>query len=120
MHPQDILWWSKGGILHGTSPERLAFLRKIVEESPKGGINPINYAADIACGGKEGEYYMMYFSFNRPSFRLLELPEDSKFKIEVIDTWNMTITPVEGEFSGKFRLDLPGRQYIALRITKII
>ena len=32
MHPQEILWWSKGGVLHGQSPERIAFLRKIVED----------------------------------------------------------------------------------------
>ena len=23
-HPQDILWWSKGGVLHGQSPKRIA------------------------------------------------------------------------------------------------
>ena len=27
------LWWSHGGKLHGTSPERIAFLRKLVEET---------------------------------------------------------------------------------------
>ena len=22
-HPKDILWWSKGGVLHGQSPKRI-------------------------------------------------------------------------------------------------
>ncbi len=31
LHQDDILWWSKGGKLHGTSPERIGFLRRILE-----------------------------------------------------------------------------------------
>ena len=33
LHPQDVLWWSKGGVLHGQSPARIAFLRRILEEA---------------------------------------------------------------------------------------
>ncbi|HEX6963327.1 MAG TPA: DUF5060 domain-containing protein, partial [Lacipirellula sp.] len=29
LHPEDILWWSKGGVLHGESPQRIAFLRDV-------------------------------------------------------------------------------------------
>lgn len=31
---QDILWWAKGGELHGESPARIAFLREIAENLP--------------------------------------------------------------------------------------
>lgn len=30
----DILWWSKGGVLHGESPKRIAFLRSVLEGLP--------------------------------------------------------------------------------------
>ena len=30
----EVLWWSKGGILKGESPSRIAFLRAIMEELP--------------------------------------------------------------------------------------
>ena len=30
----EVLWWAKGGILRGESPERIAFLRKIIESIP--------------------------------------------------------------------------------------
>lgn len=30
----DVLWWAKGGVLKGESPERIAFLRSIVDELP--------------------------------------------------------------------------------------
>ena len=31
MSPDDIIWWARGGILHGQSPARIAFLRGIIE-----------------------------------------------------------------------------------------
>lgn len=33
-----ILWWSYGGKLYGESPARIAFLRKILEETPGDGL----------------------------------------------------------------------------------
>lgn len=39
LDPDDILWWAKGGILKGESPERIAFLRGIVESLP----SPIDF-----------------------------------------------------------------------------
>lgn len=35
----DILWWSKGGVLKGESPKRIRFLREIVESLP----GPLEY-----------------------------------------------------------------------------
>jgi hypothetical protein len=105
--------------LYGNSPERIAFLRRIIEEGPVDGFTPFNYYNwDVTCGGREGEFYLMYFGIKQPSFRDLELPAGNSFKIDIIDTWEMTITPLEGEFSGKFRIQLPGKQYMALRIRK--
>lgn len=40
LDPEEILWWARGGKLKGQSPERIAFLRSIVEELP-GPIEPI-------------------------------------------------------------------------------
>lgn len=35
LHPQRILWWSHGGVLHGTSPARLKFLRDFLADLPR-------------------------------------------------------------------------------------
>ena len=119
VHPDDILWWSKGGALHGQSPARIAFLRQILEAGPAEGLEPMrHFAGDVACAGREGEYYIVYFGRGRPAYRDLTLPEGSQFKIDVIDTWEMTIHPLEGTFEGKCRIDLPGKPYLALRIRK--
>lgn len=64
------------------------------------------------------KYYLFYYSFMRPSFREFYFDDQSTFEVEVIDTWNMTIERV-GNFKGKFTIDLPAREYMAIRMKKI-
>ena len=115
----DILWWSKGGDLKGESPERIKFLRKIIETAPPC-LKPINLFSwmPFAAIGKEKEYYLAYFNDSQPGSTIINLPEDSFYLVEIIDTWNMTITPVEKKFSGYSLIELPSKPYIALRIVK--
>ena len=124
VHPKDILWWSHGGMLHGTSASRIAFLRNIIETAP-GPINPINASEtfnpywDVTVGTVGDDYLIFYFGFYQPTFRTFSMPEGKKYKVELIDTWDMTIKEIEGSYSGDFRIDMPGKQYMAVRITKI-
>ena len=126
--PDDILWWSKGGILKGESPARFDFLMQIAEE-----MGPISYLPkfnpwDLPVGGAEGKVYLAYFGFNRPRFRDFHIDNpflgnanmpEGKYRVEVIDTWDMTITNM-GEMSHEnLCVELPGKQYIAVRLTKI-
>ncbi|MBD2846473.1 DUF5605 domain-containing protein [Paenibacillus sp. IB182496] len=118
VHEHDVIWWAKGGVLHGESPARIAFLRRILEEAPES-ARRIPEVNDVPTLGVEGVYYLQYFGIHRPAYRVLELPEGVYFKAEVIDTWAMTIRPVEGLLHGSVRVDLPGREYIALRLTRV-
>jgi hypothetical protein len=134
-HPQDILWWAKGGVLHGQSPARIAFLKKLLEAGPREGLEPIDKWQDERTAGKAGEYYLIYFGKERPGEWAFELPkaelkEGVSFRVEVLDTWDMTVTPVDGVFrikaDGRYRyradgpgpVKLPGKPYIALRIRR--
>lgn len=119
LHPDDILWWAKGGTLHGTSPARIAFLRQIVEEGPPAGLSPIPMDWDVPCGGKQGEYYLFYFGFYQPAFRVFHLPDGLQFTVDVIDTWDMTITRLPGLYDGEFKIELPGKQFIAVRMQVV-
>ena len=53
----------------------------------------------------------------RPSFRVFRFDGDTPYRAAVIDTWNMTVTDA-GVRRGRFRVDLPARPYMAVRITK--
>ncbi|MGC5170550.1 DUF5605 domain-containing protein [Microbacterium sp. DT81.1] len=112
------LWWSKGGELVGSSPARMAFLDGIIAESPTGTLEPLPSDWDVPFGGVAGEYVVLYFGFNRPRFRNVVLP-DGTFEVDVIDTWGMTVEPVPGVHSGVVRVELPGRQYMAVRLRLV-
>jgi hypothetical protein len=43
----------------------------------------------------------------------------TQYKVEVIDTWEMTINELEDVYEGNFRIELPGKQFMAVRMTKI-
>ena len=119
VHPEDILWWSKGGVLHGDSPARIAFLRQIVEQGPAEGLDPIDWHWDAVCAGQPGRYYLAYFGVRQPAFRDITLPEEGRFIIDLIDTWEMTIQRLDGTYSGRFRLPLPGKPFMALRVVRV-
>jgi Domain of unknown function (DUF5605)/Domain of unknown function (DUF5060)/Protein of unknown function (DUF4038) len=120
IHPQNILWWSKGGVLYGKSPERIAFLKKIMEESPAEGVYPYHSPWNkLMYLVKDNEYYLYYFGNTQQKSIKLDFSKDVKFKVEIIDTWDMTITPVDGFFSGHCEVPMPGKPWMALRALAI-
>jgi hypothetical protein len=115
LHPQDVLWRSKGGVLHGQSPARIAFLREVLEEGPVVGLDPL----DRWGAGRKGEHYLYYFGVRQPGRWTFDLAEGIGHRVEIIDTWEMTIVPLEGVFEGSITIDLPGKPYLAVRIRRI-
>jgi hypothetical protein len=110
---QDVLWWSKGGKLKGQSAARIRFLRNILERAPEEGLDSLStyyYAA-----GVPGKYALWYFDINQPGSYRFELAPGVSYRAEIIDPWNMTITPVEGRYEGKFELKLPAKPGMAVR-----
>jgi hypothetical protein len=134
--PDNVLWWSKGGVLKGQSSARLAFLRQVLEDAPPEGIDPIDRWQNPQYGGQPAKYYLVYFGREEPALWEFQLPkaklEDGmKFKAEILDTWNMKVMPVQGVFTLKKMNDyfygavnnrsiaLPGRAYMAIRIKRV-
>ena len=124
-HPDDVLWWSHGGTLHGESEERIEFLRELVDEAPSS-FEPCTRAPD-ARGmerplgiGADDRYFLFYFEFYQPGVWNLPLPEEGEFEIEVIDPWEMTVEPLDGSYSGpSAEIELPGEDYMAIRARRI-
>jgi hypothetical protein len=111
----DVLWWSKGGRLQGDSLPRLAFLREIIRESPSGRIDPLPSDWDFPTGGA-GNYAITYYGAHRPRYRDIRIPDGQTARIDVIDTWEMTIRRLPDAYTGRVRIDLPGKPYTALRL----
>jgi hypothetical protein len=119
-----ILWWSHGGTLKGSSPTRIGFLRKLLEDigAQDGGhigleaIEPVYY---LAAKRSSNQAILWYFDFHEPSYYDFPLPEGARFKAEWIDPWQMTVKAVEGVFTGKSRVKLPGKPYQAIIFRKV-
>ncbi|MGN0999178.1 MAG: DUF5605 domain-containing protein [Faecousia sp.] len=154
----EVLWWAKGGRLKGSSPERIAFCRKIVESLPghlEGessflhkllAVLSMDAAQQEAIITQAGEYgylirtflqsgadassfahsetafyahigtdcYLRFYD-TRPAARdTLSLPQDRKYTISLIDTWNMTVETVDTGVSGTYTVKLPGRENMAV------
>jgi hypothetical protein len=127
------LWWAKGGELRGQSPDRIAFLRKIMEESA-GPWEPLSdgweWSIVAGCDAGPGER-IIYFGTHQPRAWSSGLPLDrDDVRLELIDPWAMTIEPlalseppsrpfprtIDGRPGPVVGVELPARPYLALRI----
>ncbi len=136
----DDIFWAKGGLWRGESWKRIGFTRDILSALKR----PLELADtsrdhQTATDG-EGNYYV-HFGEKMPSFWNFNLPAKCagyakpaagmEYKVEIIDTWGMSVTPVPGTFKlgevSDYRLyDRDGRKiwlpktpYILLRISVI-
>jgi hypothetical protein len=135
LHPEDILWWSKGGVLRGESWPRIGFLRQIIEAGPAEGLTPMEerWEWTRVSGGRSGDYRLIYLGEHQPRRWATGFPEDDgPYEIDIIDTWNMTITPASPgerpvspptrgnipEAQPAFGVELPAKPYLAVRIRR--
>jgi hypothetical protein len=121
---QTVIWWSHGGTLKGTSPSRIAFLRKIAEETAslgggQMGLQQIDNPYYPAAKRPHDEAFLFYTDYHQPMYYDFPLPEKGKYRGELIDPWEMTVTPIQGVFSGKSRVDLTGKPYQAIRFVRL-
>jgi PKD repeat protein len=115
-HPQDLLWWAKGGVLRGQSPARIQFMKDIIEELPYQQMQPdFSNHPDVCILAKKGQCYLMYFAGKKQV--TIDLPGDRPYKVDGIDTWEMKILPIGSAGAGKFTYAPPKNDY-ALRLTR--
>lgn len=131
------LWWSHGGTLKGKSPQRIAFLRKLLEETcadhqtSRTGLeaNADSYYLNAAsCAQREPagpagtdkapDTIWYYLDFHQPIYYEFQLP-DASYRAELIDPWEMTVKPLPGTFTGKTKLVLSDKPYQALRLRSV-
>jgi hypothetical protein len=155
LDPNDILWWARGGTLHGESAPRLAFLRRILEDGPAGldpvpdttpytiamagGFDKVTMPALQAAGSRkkesaetEGprimnwfasahqphEYYLTYFGVSQPSEYVAPVPGGERYRAEIIDTWEMTATPLDDIIERGTVIRLPTKPFQALVLRR--
>lgn len=114
--PHDILWWSKGGVLHGESPPRIAFLRKTMEALPYTDMIPAHPDPNTLVLSKPGSVYLVYAIKEGPIH--LHLDGEHDYTVEAINTWTMATEHLQNVKPGDFDVAAPRPDYL-LRITVI-
>lgn len=77
--------------------------------------NPYNVESASHSGT---DYYLFYSGTHQPRTRTFHLP-DGVFRIDVIDTWDMTINTVMDRASGTVTIEIPVKLYLAVRIQRV-
>lgn len=138
--PDDLIWWAKGGVLHGEAWQRIGFLRTVLEEDAGQGFEPIEAGMRFASrvsAARDGDTTIIYLGEHQPEIWPYGLPrDDGPYQVDVIDTWAMTVTPAEivpapdnhpvrhgavvlaREPDAAFAVKLPGKPYLAIRVRK--
>jgi hypothetical protein len=115
---EDILWWSHGGVLHGISPEKIAFLRKLLEETIALGPGPVGFSSisEDPSGAQRpnGAAIFYYYDEQQPAEATYTLPEGKTYTAEYVDTVKLTRTPLDGEYSGAASVKMPGTPWGSL------
>lgn len=131
----SILHLIYGRELRGNAPSRIQFLKNFVEKT--GALEPVDKfwkAYNIAVSEK-GDV-VVYFGENKMSkwffslTRDLKAPDGTKYEVNIIDTWNMTITPTTKTFVTVLKdgvikdvenksIKLPNKKYLAIWLRKI-
>lgn len=115
-HPEDLLWWSKGGVLRGQSPARIQFMKDLIEGLPYQQMPPdFSHHPAVCIMAKPGDCYLMYFAEKKPVE--LDLPGERPYKLDAVDPWEMTILPMGSAGPGRFSFT-PTRQDCAIRLTR--
>lgn len=112
----DLPWCVAGGTLKGSSARRIGFLRTVMAGVPAG-VRRRSEEHDASTLELPGEFYLQYYGPHRFRTRKFSLPP-GRYRVAVLDTWEMTVREVPGTFSGDFVLDLPGKLYQAVRIER--
>ncbi len=100
--PDDLIWWAKGGKLHGEAWKRIGFLREIIEEDAEGRAHADGLQRRMAVEPhlraptrRQGDLSSTSASTS-PTSGPPGLPkDDGNYEVDLIDTWNMTVTPAK-------------------------
>ena len=134
------IFWAHGGKLKGESWKYIKFIRSIMNDLP----NPLEMAdisRDLETSTAGEGYYIVNIGQNPKEFWQFNLPaknaeygkigKGKKFKVEIINVWDMTITEYPGIFETSAETNyrvydkdlknvrLPGIPDVLLRITEV-
>jgi len=114
--PYNFFW--KGGTPRRQSFSKVSWLSKEVLNNDSkpipGGLNPLD---DVSASSGE-TFYLYYYGNEICSEKSFSMPKGNEYRVDVIDTWKMTVNELDEIYSGDFIISWPTNKYMAVRIIK--
>lgn len=95
---------------------RILAMRAQLSEAELDALNRKDRDCRSRCGD---EVFLQYLGLHCNAVLKWKLPENHRYRVEVIDTWAMTRTVVMEAASGLTEISLPGREDMAVLAVKI-
>jgi len=115
----ENIWWSHGGVLKGESHERIKFLRSIMAGCPNICFSSDSGINSIARASAGMDVQIVYLGFYQPSRYTMHMLGNGLFRVQIIDTWNMTVEELPTPMRGCVEIPLSGKPYIAILCTAL-
>lgn len=100
------------------TPAGSSFPLAIAQSDPEEAAVLNVFEHEYTARSEDNSVILKYLYLRCQAFDRLSLPEGKSYKVEVIDTWNMTKTTVFENATGKIKVDLPGHPYMAILATE--
>ncbi|WHA43357.1 DUF5060 domain-containing protein [Agrobacterium larrymoorei] len=141
-NPDDLIWWAKGGVLHGEAWKRIGFLHDLLKDvghglNPLGPVTQWPWSRVSGARDGDGDFRLIYFGEHQPVIWSSGLPfDDGDYDVDLIDTWNMTVSPAKkvaapvthpvrhgaitrgGKADAAFGVEIPRKPHQALRVRR--
>lgn len=141
-NPDDLIWWAKGGVLHGEAWKRIGFLHDLLKDAghgldPLGPVTQWPWSRVSGARDGDGDFRLIYFGEHQPVIWSSGLPlDDGDYDVDLIDTWNMTVSPARkvaapvthpvrhgaitrgGKADAAFGVEIPRKPHQALRVRR--
>jgi hypothetical protein len=115
LDPSDILWWSKGGVLHGESPRRIQWLKDFIAKAPPfDELQPQGDDKGRYLLAQSAAYYLLYALNTKPV--TIELAGDRPYKVDLVNPWEMKVIPLGTAVAGSNSFK-PPQADVAYRFT---
>lgn len=138
----DLIWWAKGGVLHGEAWKRIGFLHDLLKDAghgldPLGPVTQWPWSRVSGARDGDGDFRLIYFGEHQPVIWSSGLPlDDGDYDVDLIDTWNMTVSPARkvaapvthpvrhgaitrgGKADAAFGVEIPRKPHQALRVRR--
>ena len=115
--PYNFFW--KGGAPQKESFSRVSWLsEEVLNNDVKplpGGLNPV----DSVSASVNEDYYLFYYGDHTSNGDTFSMPEGIQYRVDILNTWDMTVTEMKGAYSDTFSINWLPDQYIAVRIYRV-